>query len=223
MSLAQSKANKIKSIFSIIFIGALGSGLWDIFLKDTIYYAGSLIVSLFSSFYDGYFDYLYSGVGYQKDRILYAPGILIFTLVILFPLFVYLRLNRVFRDDLPLENDNQSELTKNSILDSLINNPVKFKVVMVSIVLFFSIIYSSVLISSLSTSRAISVVKQQIEIIRPYVSEKESQHLISKFRLVDNKAKLQALLSEINVISYKSDVKLPTFRLYGIDTSNNTP
>ncbi|MBA6291523.1 hypothetical protein H4J58_00160 [Colwellia sp. MB3u-70] len=220
MSSIDAKANKVKSLLTIIFIGALGSGLWDLFLKDSLFYLGGVLVNLISTFYDGYFDYLYADVGKQRDFIIYIPGITIFVLIIFSPWIVNFRLKKVFRY---IELDETKEDTisaKKSFIDSVIDNPLKFRIAVLLVFSLLSVLYTSTLISSLSTNKAVSVVQQNLEITRPYISENEYLHLVSKFRLVDDQAKLQNLLNEIEKIATKQKIQLPEFSLYGINTSN---
>ena len=209
----------MKKIIAIIFIGALGSGLWDLFLKDSLFYLGGVFVNLISTIYDGYFDYLYSGVGKQTNFLTMIPGILIFLIIIFIPWIVnvkFIGLFRVLNSDL---DENKKELlqSKDLFYNFIVYNHKKFRIVIVSIFSLISILYISILIAAISTNKAVRVVKQNLEITRPYISENEYFHLVSKFRLVDNQAKLQNLLNEIEESTSKLEVELPEYSLYGIN------
>ena len=52
--------HSLVSYFWIILIGALGSGLWDLFLKDLLYNTGNVFVNSMSYMYSGYIDSLYN-------------------------------------------------------------------------------------------------------------------------------------------------------------------
>ena len=124
------KLGKIYSLFYVILVGAIGSGLWDLFLKDLLYSAGGLFVNIASSIYDGYFDHLYRDVGKKIDLLLYFPGIALISLAIISPLVMYFYVSIGFsRLEIALDDDDDdAELGKFSkfLIDQLENHRLRF-------------------------------------------------------------------------------------------------
>lgn len=218
MPSTESKKNKLKSTLWVILIGSLGSGLWEMILKDVAFYFGELLVSFISCFYDGYFDYLYKDVGKQIDLLSQTPGIIIFAVILFMPIFFRIMINTII-EYLEIEPTENSELERSEkpLTAIILRNHKAFINVATAIFTINSILYASILIAALSTSKAVNVVSRNLEILRPYISENEYFHLVSKFRLIDNQEKMQALLDDIKKISDKNKITLPEYSLYGIE------
>jgi hypothetical protein len=218
MSSTESKTNKLKSILWVILIGALGSGLWEVILKDAVFYMGGLLVEFISSFYDGYFDYLYKNVGKQIDMINQIPGITIFVAILFMPIFFIIKINNIIRGlELNPTEITESEHTEKSLITPILRNHRAFVNVLTIIFLINSMVYTSILIATISTNKAVNVVTRNLEIVRPYISENEYFLLVSRFRLVDNQEKMQTLLDDIEKVSDRNAIKLPEYSLYGIE------
>ena len=84
----------------------------------------------------------------------------------------------------------------------------------------FSISILDLYISSLSSTGAVRAIERRVEIIRPYISDIEKHKIISGFRLVDNRVKLQELVKKIDQVADKNNISLPEISLYGIESSN---
>jgi hypothetical protein len=218
------KLGKIYSLFYVILVGAIGSGLWDLFLKDLLYSAGGLFVNIASSIYDGYFDHLYRDVGKKIDLLLYFPGIALISLAIISPLVMYFYVSIGFsRLEIALDDDDDdAELGKFSkfLIDQLENHRLRFILILVIPFFIFSISILDLYISSLSSTGAVRAIERRVEIIRPYISDIEKHKIISGFRLVDNRVKLQELVKKIDQVADKNNISLPEISLYGIESSN---
>ncbi len=213
-------SKKATSVFIIILLGAIGSGLWDIFLKDVFYSLGELFVNLATYLYSGYIDTLYNGVGKSRDVLVYLPSIVILTVIISMPLIFYVFILKINNKD---EIKNKT-LNKNTIIpkyiESILNNKKKRRIIIFSVSIIMSIQYTSIFITQASEAKAIRIIERRLEIIRPYVEENNYYKLWSEFRLIDNKNKLELLLSKTNKIANKNEILLPVVRLLGINDPN---
>ena len=69
-----------------IFLGAIGSGLWDAFLRDFISLLAFALLKLIGSVYSGYLDGLHANIAKGcVDRFSALPYVLIVTFICIFP------------------------------------------------------------------------------------------------------------------------------------------
>lgn len=214
---------KIYSLFYVIFIGAIGSGLWEVFLRDSLYWAGDFFVKIASSIYDGYFDRLYENVGKKVDILLYLPGIILTSIILTSPYIMYeymsVRLRNVdaIIDDEECENFEPSKFVKFAF-EQYKSHKIRFKLILLFPMFLISVVFLDVFIVAVSNNSAVMEIERRVEIIRPYISDSESHKIISDFRLVNNRVKLQELLDKIEKVADKSNIVLPEISLYGIES-----
>lgn len=214
------KLKKLFSLLSVILIGAIGSGVWDLFLKNFIYQAGGALVKIASSFHQGYSDRLYKYVGNQFDGLLHLPSYLIVSLIVMSPLIAYvfftIQINRTKKET---EEENKLEIF---ILKQIFEHPTRFKIAIIIPFLLSSLPYIDLLIVSSTNDRAIRTIEQRLDIVRPYIAQAKYYELISNFRLVENRDSLQKLITQTDQIANEQNIKLPELKLYGIESSNNS-
>ncbi|MCS6134945.1 hypothetical protein G3496_08380 [Shewanella baltica] len=215
-----NKFGKIYSIISVVFIGAIGSGLWDLFLKDLIYYVGEIFVTVMSSIYTGYSDSLFTNVGKQSDVLMYIPSIFIIVIIIMSPLFVYIKLKRILRH----LRETPSKVINNKVegfLFNLIKNKQRFFVGIIIAPLFLmSIIYTDLLVKSVTNISAVNNMERWLTVVRPYIEERDYYKLESEFRMVNSRLSYQLLVNKVENHALKQSVELPELKLYGIETAN---
>ena len=213
---------KIYSLLSVVLVGAIGSEVWDIFLKELIYNLGGLLVKIATSFYKGYFDRLYENVGSQTDILLYIPSVFILGAIIFLPIFFYLKLSTILRRAAKATDENQKivkqELSKAQrfILTQAWEHSARFKIILIIPLIFCSIIYTDILIVSVVNNSAVKSVQRRLDIIRPYATEGGYYQLVSNFRMVKSRDSLQKLISDIDTIAIKQNIHLPELKLYGV-------
>ena len=213
---------KIYSLLSVVLVGAIGSGVWDIFLKELIYNLGGLLVKIATSFYKGYFDRLYENVGSKTDILLYIPSVFILGTIIFLPIFFYLKLSTILRRAAKATDENQKivkqELSKAQrfILTQAWEHSARFKIILIIPLIFCSIIYTDILIVSVVNNSAVKSVQRRLDIIRPYATEGGYYQLVSNFRMVKSRDSLQKLISDIDTIAIKQNIHLPELKLYGV-------
>jgi hypothetical protein len=219
-----NKFGKVYSIFSVVLIGAIGSGVWDLFLKDLIYYTGGLFVKVMSSMYAGYFDRLFEDVGLQSKALIYLPSIFIILLLIAAPLFVYIKLKRTLKRINDYSNEVPNEPSESKVTDFLSNLAKTKQRVFISILmvpfLLLSIMYTDLLIKSVTNVTAIYNMERWLSVIRPYVKDKDYHLLVSEFRMVNSRLGFQLLVNKVESHALEQSVLLPKMQIYGIETAN---
>lgn len=209
-------SNKIFSLFGLLLIGAIGSGLWDLFLKDLIYYLGGLFVQFLSFIHDGYIDSLYKNVGKDLPSLQVLPAIALIVIIIFIPIFIYIRILRFFRIKEPIKNFD----TKDSYLRKIINKYLntRKKIITFMFIMYFpmSLIYTDLLITETSNLKAINYVNRCSEIIRPKITNTQYIQFKSEFRQIDNRDKLNSLIKKLFKVANDNTLKLPECNLYGI-------
>lgn len=207
---------KLKTLAYWLFIGVAGSALWDIFVKDLIYYLGNVFVKTASLIYTGYFDRLYADVGRQPpDFLLYIPGILALTLIISMP-FNYILIKKVRNSRNKRSHPYFAEPPTAGGFSS--QHPRIFKAFSFILLVGMALIYTDEAIISLSCSKAVRIIQMRLEIIRPYISDHQSQIYLSEFRLINDRQKIQKLIDSINKVAQENNIEMPPIRLYGIHT-----
>jgi hypothetical protein len=207
------------SVIGIIFIGALGSGLWDIFLKDLVYNAGNLFVEISSHFYSGYIDSLYENVGKRGSVLQYISSIFIITFIIFVPVFyliIFLRIYKRLKRSEVSEDDNKKIDFTTKLVISLMKSKKRIYVFILAITLPISLVYTNILIKEITNISANNYIERTLEIIRPNIEESQYILMRSEFRQIDNKEKFESLYFKIKGIALQENIKLPKSKFYGI-------
>jgi len=207
--------NKYKYYIGVIFIGAIGSGFWDLILKDLLFKIGNYFVNTISFFHEGYIDTLYKNVGSGGSGFDYLPSMLLILVIISLPIhlsfiiWIYKTKSIKFRD---------AEQNTRSIFNVVLLKNHKLSILII-VILFtpMSILYTNLLIKGISTIGAVNSISRSIEIIHPYISEKDFLILRSKFRQIDNKDKVVEIMKSIKETAKKNNIKLDEYNLYGIE------
>ena len=188
-----SSFKRFFSIIGIIFIGAIGSGLWDVFLKDLVYNTGNLFVEIVSHFYIGYVDSLYENVGKSDSVLQYLPALFILICIIIpIPLYFILIFNRLYnelnrKDEGNVESDKVSLIMKLSIL--LMKSKIRIYSFILVTTLPLSIGCINIIIKETTNYNANIYIERALEIIRPNIDQPEYFILRGEYRQIDNKYK----------------------------------
>jgi len=216
--ISKSALKRIKSIGSIVLIGAIGSGLWDIFLKDLLFNVANLFVRFTSSIFSGYVDNLYSNVGSGGNTLVILPALIFIILSILSPIIIYWVFSYLFQRmdviDKTLEHEGNSLFDR--FASYIIGNRIKGMGVLLLPAVLISGVYVHILISEISQILAVQCIERNLEIVRPYTTEDEFNKLWSDYRLIDGKVKLETLLDRTYEIAINNQIDLPEIQLLGI-------
>lgn len=218
-------SGKLKNFLWVILLGSIGSGFWDIFLKDIVFSIGKFFVALFSSFSTDYVNYLYGGVGAGSNYFALVPTFLIFFLLGILPIICYLKLRNLLSESNlqtyeELENTEENKLKLESELSEIRKHIKTLKILfaVMSVPIFLS--YVNMIIKLSSEYNACNIVERRLEIIRPYISDNDFYKLNSDFRLINDLQSLQRLINKTQFVAVENDLKLPEFSLYGVTLPN---
>ncbi len=207
-----------KSLVTILFLGVLGSCLWDVLIKHIVYKFGNLFFTLMISIHSGYVDTLYRDVGSQANIFLYIPSFVIFAVSLTFPFIVYMQLRRLFKAIDKLVEPIETHISKfDEWMISLCCK--KRKLLYITVVggyAVLSILFIDEFIRWVSCQGAVNYIERSIEIVRPALSEDKYIKIRSDFRQIDNAEKTQLVISELFSIADDNGYVLPELRLYGI-------
>lgn len=218
MNIEENKIkNKYKSFFGIVIIGVISSAMWELLFKNILFEIGNYITIGVSFFYSGYFDYLYNNIGRGGDGIWLQilPSVALIVTIICLPFYLIFLLPNDKKDN---KEENQSFIIwDNKFTNYLSKKIIRLKIFIIIISLPIIFFYSNMLLKGLSTMGAYGYINRNIEIIHPYIKESEFLLLISKLRQIDNKEKLVDIITDIDKIAKKNNIKLDECTLYGID------
>ncbi|OOG73131.1 hypothetical protein [Algoriphagus sp. A40] len=204
---------KIKTLVGVLIIGAIGSLLYDVLLKDFFFFLGSIFVSVATFIYSGYVDHLYSDVGKGGLFFQVLPAVLIVTIILCSPYYFYNKINRVYaKQDSPVLETGG----KFNPITYLVQRKKRMNVFISVMGIPIIIIYSDMLIKEVSTIKACRKIERNLDIIRPHIGEKNYHILYSDYRQIDGKSKLIDLINDINIKAKKAEVDLPEINLLGL-------
>ncbi|MCK9403986.1 MAG: hypothetical protein M0Q26_11360 [Chitinophagaceae bacterium] len=207
------KGKKIKNLLSVIVIGAIGSGLWDILLKKVFFQFGNTFVRIVTFFNNNYTDHIYKDIG-KGSIVEIIPFVVIVVSITFAPVFLILRILKFYAN---------TEIPKTNVSNSAKFFAFVFKtkkravlfILIISLPLQF--VYADLLIKELSTIKAIRYIERSLDIIHPFVKESDYIILKSKYKLIDDKQKLIDILTTFKTIAKENNINLPEYHLYGID------
>ena len=214
----KSIPNRIYSLFGLLFIGAIGSGLWDLIFKDLFYNIGRYFVEITSQFYSGYLDNIYENVGKMSSNLEVLPATFFIIFVIFSPIILSLYTWRKFRGIDVIDNNekNKPDNYFHKFFTKYLNSRKKIIIFFLILTLPMSLLYSDLLIKESSNRSAFKYVDRVIEIIRPNIENSEYIKLRSELRQINNRQKLNDIIDKIHIIGLRSNIELPVCKLYGI-------
>jgi hypothetical protein len=213
----KSLLKKFISLLGLLLIGAIGSGLWDIFLKDLLYNIGNIFVDGVSFFYSDYINSLYENIGKNASVFDILPGVVIITLFIGLSFFFLIFMMFIYRKAIKGDDDiNKSNKATKPSSYSLKSRKILI-IIAILISLYNSITYTNLLIKEMTTLRARNYIERTSEIIHPNITEEEYLKLRSSYRQIDNKEKFENTLNQIISYAEKDSIVLPEIKFYGIN------
>jgi len=182
--------NKFWSIFVVIFLGAIGSGLWDLFLKDLLFSLVNVMVNVANYFFDGYADSLYSEVGkgqsYGGSLQLLWPIFLTVGIIMFLWRYYFIYFHRI------------PEKRKSGYF-------------FLFLAILMTVLYSYKFFNSVFTYKAVNYIERSIEIVRPYINQKEFIKLRSEYRSIETKEQFSFIYFKLIKIEEQNEIKLPDF------------
>lgn len=203
----------IKYILGTIFLGALGSGLWDLFLSELLYKCASIFANIFASFFSSYVEILHKniGQGLNEESSMILLSIFLAT-IMLIGIFLFLYIFNSYR------HLKKSLIGSNKKLDApKIDSQTRLKRFKKKIIFyFFAIIplifmYAMIFFTIDYQHRAIVFIERSIEIVTPNITTNDLVVLRSKYRSINSAKEFYELETELRNISLKYHIKLPEF------------
>jgi TRAP-type C4-dicarboxylate transport system permease small subunit len=199
-----------------IFLGAIGSGLWELFLGPLLHKASDFTLTTISSLFHGYVDFIYRGVSRNpSDYLALLPYTLIFTVLISFPWFGFLilliRTNQLIKDiQSPIEKDN-SDLTPEKLSQKVRVTRKRILFIMLPLTIISTFIYLQEVIQTIHSRKAAIFIERSIEIVTPVIDQKTRLNLRAQFRAIETAKDFYSLEDKLRKIASDNNVKLPEF------------
>lgn len=203
------------AIIGTVFLGAVGSGLWELFLRDIVLAIGNWTLSSISSMWGGYVDLLHKDIGKHRDDLLTIP-ILAFvaSITLVGPwLAVHHVLRRITRVKRDIEGDEKEEvlLDISDIVLRVMQLRKTVLLVLIPLTVISTINFLIIGWQMAYTRNAGVWADRSIEILAPYILEKERLKLRSLLRSVETADQFYQLESELRELSSRVSVGLPKF------------
>lgn len=235
--------NKYTRIFfgivATIFLGAIGSGVWEKFLSPVSSSTTTFIASLFSSLSDSYANSLYENVGkgstgvigilvlnpytFIQLLLMTTPLIALISETVLFIKISKLHTKRNYDENNINDNGNKelkdynSKNTLEKIPEKKINRLRCFLLISYPICLGLFLWILSNSVRDAYSYDAVIYVERSIEIVSPKISDQELKELKSLYRQIDNRDKFTELNSLLVEISKKNNLNLPKISILTIE------
>ncbi|HAS8112859.1 TPA: hypothetical protein I7666_06085 [Vibrio vulnificus] len=175
-------------IFATIFLGAIGSGLWERFLSPFFDWASLKTVSIISSLSNKYLDSIYYNAANFEPNLVES-------------MFRYLILTSVFSVFFIYSLEEKMQ-ARNAIGRFLTSWPV---------IIFngaFVIVLYVGMVTDKESYNVKNNVERNIEIIRPYLSESEYFHLKSEFLRIEGKTDFTNLNTKLIAHAHENKIKI---------------
>lgn len=203
----------ILGILSTIFLGAIGSGLWEIGISPLYKNITTNLVMFLSSISQNYENSIYIRVGDgNKDIITHEFFRIMYGILFWIPLFlayVYYRIAIRNKLNTSIEKNNDSLVNK-----SLNNLSKKKKLLFYVFILPFCIWNSfSVFSNTITTSythNKIIYIEQSIDIIAPFIPNQELLKLKSEYRQIKSKITFDEFNLKLRALAKQNGVNLRT-------------
>ena len=197
-----------------IFLGAIGSGLWEVFLGDFFQYLLNTILRLLASIFHGYLDVLHSRIGHGPVG--RTSGILFFSMMTIFLVLLFSYLIRSYLLIKKYETKCFSEEESKKLNDIPSTDKVKsLKTKYLTIIFLFAIpiagLFFTIIAREFYTYKAATFIERSIEIVSPHCSNKKILELRASYRSIDMANKYYELENELYELANKNNISLPAF------------
>lgn len=186
----------IKWLFGTLLVGALGSGLWDLVVSDFIAWLGTFVLEVASGVSVGFRNELYdrvsSGAIVSMLRLPFAVTALAFVLV---PLAYFVRLFSI------LYVKNRKKDSEGTDRSSVQISRIVVRKYIISAYAITVLMYFFVSFKYVYTANAAMQIEKSIEILAPYIEDKQRLELRSKFRSIKDYDDYHLLHSELEMLA----------------------
>jgi len=195
-----------------IFLGAVGSGLWDLFLGSIVRWMFEMLATALGKLSATYLDNLHSDIGKGlRDETSFLPFMAFVVAIILFNLVGLIALLRARRS-----GGTSAEGTPPRYARA-----IAFLVfgkgwwITAAVVIINVVLYSHELFSVRYRYSAVVWVERSVEILRPHIAEPKFHELRAAYRSINGAESFYSLWKELTSIAREAGAKVPEFKPIG--------
>jgi hypothetical protein len=206
------------AVVATIFLGAIGSGLWDVLLGPAFHKLSSLSLGIMFSLFHGYADHVYSHVSRDPMALLslFPYMALVVGGGIFFPwgaiVFMLRTITRAKKRILPHDEEEDVGLTPVEMLKRLDKARKLVFTGLLPLALISSLLYAEELIDTIHATDAYIFVDRSLEILAPHIDESQRLQLRAQLRSIESASDFYALEDSIRSIASTNHLKLPNFK-----------
>lgn len=234
----ESFISRVKWLIGILFVGGLGSGFWDVFLKPVFIGSSNIILNIItfgmSTLKDNIYITISKGLSNQESLLVLVSVFAMFSSFSLYlGLFIF-RISRKrkirFSKNRKKDNNNEGyknikfnesdELTLNSKeLDESDLNPEKdkwrwFPRITIPILFSITIIYFTGAYESIYVNGAITHYNQLRTICIPYVEMSDIEMFDSEFSQIQNGEDYRKIIIELENVAKQNNLEYNNFTIF---------
>ena len=211
------KEHWVISVIGTIFLGALGSGLWDAALKPVFQFLGKYIFSILTFGAKRASDNIYIEAARGHHE---TPSLKLYIIITMFLVSTLIGLEailvkKVYIDDSSKVEVSECEKIENeSDIKDCIKKEIRKKLsnelpylILLSIFIIVIIFYASMEASR--TNRIITYFYQCLKICLPYLSEEDALLLEQKFSLMKEKNDFNEIIEKFKEVTNEKNISLP--------------
>ena len=188
-------------ILGSIFIGALGSGLWDIAIKPLFYWLGRVSLTIITLGISSLKDAIYKDVA---TGLVETPSITVMIFMVGgITGVVFSLITRGIRKIRLKENKPKGQIKTNR----------KFWVLIVVLTILTTVINLQ-MFAHVYVNRTVGFFNQSFLIIKPYVDNQEEENILSEYSQIKSKDDFIIVMDKIQKIARKEGITLPQFDIW---------
>lgn len=206
-------------LLGTVFIGAIGSGVWEYILKPILEQGSNFILDIATLGIGVYKDNIYTSVakGFSESNSIKSyqtMQIFMISLLYVFYFTLFLRIKKM-QQSINIESSVSKEMVKDITNIELKIKKVKkfFLIGVVSVVILLVMQITSV--SRLNyINDSISYYQQLKNIALPYMKEKEILELDSRFALIKNKNDYVSIINDLKIILKSQNLTIEDMEIW---------
>lgn len=213
--IARNKSMRtVLTVAATLLLGALGSGLWELFLKDVFLGIGNRTLTLISSLWSGYLDSLYRNVGRLHSDLLLIPIFSFFAAAgIVGPLYLTFDLwQRVTSLEKRQATGDRAAVRDQETLSDCITRARRKVIRLLSpLTLSASSMFLVMTWQTLYAREASNWSERSIEIVSPHIPLEDRVRLRSDLRAINNAKSFFSLRRVLLAHANRAAIELPKF------------
>lgn len=205
----------VAASFGVIVLGAIGSGVWDVFLHDVFNSVGDSMLRALTWAFSSFADSMYKSVSRDPiSKLSLLPYLALITTIILFPWAFVVILRRTLAQDRkelvdgPKEDDDTDRDQRIEEIDKYRRSGLQW---VLPFAFLITLMYASFFYQDTHSIRAAMFVERSIAIVAPQVGQATTVKLTASFRSIENAEDFYALEDELRQIAETHSITLPEF------------